>query len=184
MVINIRTITHIAKNKHLRKKRVMTCKCDGCDRYFDLPYSKWKIQQGSHCCSPICWSANFRREKAPAWRGGRTRDGNGYIRIPVDRDYPNAYVNRNTFYVLEHRYVIQQALGRPLLQSETVHHRNGIRHDNRLGNLELRAGNHGTGSTSYTEDVNRLLSELEKLKQNQVNIKTYSLAEYASKGTR
>ena len=39
--------------------------------------------------------------------------------------------------VLEHRYVMEQALRRPLLQSEQVHHINHDRLDNRLVNLEL-----------------------------------------------
>lgn len=39
--------------------------------------------------------------------------------------------------VLEHRTVVEAALGRPLRKSEYVHHINGIRHDNRLENLQV-----------------------------------------------
>lgn len=69
------------------------------------------------------------------WKGGRHISKEGYVRISVPRGG----------YKLEHRLVMERKLGRQLLPTETVHHVNGNRADNRLSNLQLRKNAHGPG---------------------------------------
>lgn len=59
----------------------------------------------------------------------------GYVLI-FEPKHPNA---RKDGYVAEHTKVMAAELGRPLHRFEEVHHKNGIRHDNRPENLELWA---------------------------------------------
>ena len=57
----------------------------------------------------------------------------GYILVNVP-NHPNCYRGG---WVFEHRMVMEKMLGRYLKKGEVVHHKNGIRSDNREDNLQL-----------------------------------------------
>ncbi len=71
---------------------------------------------------------------------GKTwKDPKGYVLVAIktkDGKYGQ---------VRQHRQVMEQYLGRELASFETVHHKNGIRDDNRIENLELWTTNQKSG---------------------------------------
>lgn len=68
-----------------------------------------------------------------ATRPQRRYDRKGYVCIWMP-NHPNA---QRGGYVLEHRLVMSEHLGRPLEPGEVVHHKNKVPNDNRIENLEL-----------------------------------------------
>lgn len=116
---------------HLRpRKGSVDCSVDGCER-------PGKVQRDG--TAGMC-ELHYRRvlrtgnvgPVAPMHRpdGSGGLDAKGYMRFERVVD------GRRVSYQ-EHRMVMEEHLGRPLLKHENVHHINGVRHDNRLENLEL-----------------------------------------------
>lgn len=87
------------------------------------------------CCSHKCAVSLLPQSGANnhKWKGGRFKTKDGYIMIKAE-SHPNA--NQHG-YMLEHRLLVEQSIGRVLKSDEDVHHINGIKDDNRIENLQL-----------------------------------------------
>lgn len=70
-------------------------------------------------------------------RNGAYRHPEGY-----ELRHSSGYIQekRDGKWVMQHRLVMEEVIGRPLMDGERVHHRNGKRDDNRPENLELWTG--------------------------------------------
>ena len=86
----------------------------------------------------LCGKCSQRhRETHPCWKGGKHYDRNGYVLTTLQPDNFFFSMAKPRHYILEHRLVMAQHLGRCLHPWEIVHHRNGKRDDNRIENLQL-----------------------------------------------
>lgn len=115
-----------------RIKYWVVCEECGAGRWLRAADIK-KFKNDCHWCAD-CGS------RLAHWKGGRKSRPDGYMRViaPEGHPYP-CEMHRDVAYILEHRLVMEQHIGRYLEPGEVVHHLNGNPSDNRIENLVLFA---------------------------------------------
>lgn len=108
------------KPSHLKRRKCCSKKCDN-RRRENMYAGEGNPNYGN------------RQEKAAPWKGGRRVSNYGYILLHMP-DHPMA---RPDGYILEHRLVMSEYLGRLLEKDEDIHHIDGNKKNNDPNNLEL-----------------------------------------------
>jgi hypothetical protein len=147
----------IGKNPPTANFIWLACEECGTRRWVKLTFNVPDNKLCNHCANlvklPKLWSSWTGRKhteewklkrsiaqtgaSSASWKGGKSKT-RGYIEVKIYPDNPYFPMANKSGYVLEHRLVMAQHLGRCLESWEIPHHINGIKTDNQFENLELQ----------------------------------------------
>lgn len=102
--------------------------CPACGERFYAQRSRIARGESSYCSRECSNPARGRAGNQNGnWKGGRFQRSDGYIAVSAGDGQ----------YRLEHDLIMEAHIGRRLKRGEQVHHKNRVKDDNRLENLEL-----------------------------------------------
>lgn len=128
-------IQHLRKTKKIKDKpkQGVICKCDMCHQNFYVPqYRKNTAKYCSRRCVALGNPENLKKaqQNSPIMARAAAMKGND-----TPRRYKQIYVNGKQ--VREHRWIMEQYLGRKLESWEHVHHIDGNHLNNAIENLAV-----------------------------------------------
>lgn len=130
------TVLTVSDLRRADNRLMWRCRCS-CGAEIDVRGDSLRNGNTQSCgCIQREYARQHRGANHKSWKGGRHTTSSGYIRVLM----PDGR------YRFEHVLVMERHLGRPLTNREEVHHKNGIRNDNTLENLELWSKSHPCGS--------------------------------------
>ena len=168
----------------LSNRRRITKTCKNCGKEFEI-HRAWATRKGrgkhtgQFCSRPCVWEFWRKEGTLPTSRkkvGDGTLLSDGYIELYLPH-YPYAREEwesgiRTRYargHIKEHRYVMEQKLGRKLHPWENIHHQDGNRTNNDRSNLELWVKTQPSGIRldnlveGYSEEVFQLRLRISKL---------------------
>lgn len=118
--------------------------CESCNTEYEFFGAKSRAKT-RRFCSRSCLAIGARGKNSPLWQGGYTRQ-DGYKVIVIDGKRK-----------LKHRHIMEQHLGCPLAEKETVHHVDGDPGNNDIENLVVlqSRGQHNNHHATTFRDTKR-----------------------------
>ncbi len=150
-------VGHAVGYKGYNPARVIWTACDDCGK------ERWVQIRRVRLGHTFCHSCACRHK----FKGSKYKNKEGYTIISIRKDDPYFAMAQKRKYgetgkVFEHRYVMAQSLGRCLEKGEVVHHRNGIRDDNRFENLQL------TDNRNHKTDLSQMQLRIDQLEREKI----------------
>lgn len=125
------------------RNQAIPVRCGICGRLRSVP-----AYRACRTITGYCADCARTGSRSHHWKGGRLKHSSGYVLIRLTPDHAFYCMADSHHLVPEHRLIMAEHIGRALERDEIVHHKNGVKDDNRIENLELLKRNlHHAGFT-------------------------------------